>query len=401
MSTEMIPFNATGGGLNTIPAHVAALFSEDEANLTARVTIDQLSYRGKIWRLVVDGKEHAMLKNDPDSGEQVPVPLVNVIVLDYNKKRSRSYYPGAFEEGKNAAPVCYSADGVTPDDSVAEKQSPTCAACPMSQKGSKITDDGKQSVACSQFKRLAIIPVGPKAGTHPVMLLRLAQTSMWDKDNKENETKGWFAWDQYMDMLRANQARHTANVATKIKFDTRFAYPKLLFSADRWLNADELTLAKSRIEKDAEAIGTILTGGAADGVAGTAPTTSNAAAENAPPADPAKAQVDAAAVEAAKQADAAKKAAAADAKKKAEAAKVKADKAIALKAQLAALEKEESDSEDSGFGGDEVTDVVDNTAKAAVPEQASPAAAASVAPKATVIEGATVELSSMLDTWDD
>lgn len=56
------------------------------------------------------------------------MPIVNLVVLDHNKGRSRAYYEGAFEKGKNSAPRCTSADGVTPDADIKEPCAATCAA---------------------------------------------------------------------------------------------------------------------------------------------------------------------------------------------------------------------------------------------------------------------------------
>jgi hypothetical protein len=115
-------------------------------------------------------------------------------------------------------------------------------------KGSKITPAGKETTACSVFKRLVIVPLTNLEST--AMLLRLAQTSMWDKNNDENEAKGYYAWDQYLDMLRARGATHTGLVATKVRFDSRVAYPKLLFAASRWLEDEEIADVKPRFEAE-------------------------------------------------------------------------------------------------------------------------------------------------------
>jgi hypothetical protein len=151
---------------------------------------------------------------------------------------------------------------------VKEPCAATCASCPNAVKGSKITESGKQTTLCAPFKRVAIVP-SANIGSHVPMLLRLAQTSVWDKDNGENEAKGWYAWDQYLDMLRARGAKHTATVETRVKFDSRMAYPKLLFSASRWLNPEEATAVKSLLAEREKEVADILTGSAdRDGLAG-------------------------------------------------------------------------------------------------------------------------------------
>ncbi len=386
--SELIPFSAPG---NNVPAHLSALFGDAE-NITQRSSINQLSYRGKVWRRVVDGEETQLTRKNSD-GDTEPVPIVSMVILDHNKSRSRAFYSGNFEEGKNAAPVCFSADGISPDTGVKEPCAASCAACPNSVKGSKITENGKQSTACSPFKRIAVVP-SQALGKHPVMLLRLAQTSIWDKDNNENEAKGWYAWDQYVDMLRARGAKHTAAVETKIKFDLRQAYPKLLFSAARWLDAEEAGKAKARLTESKDEITAILTGGNADGVMGS-PEISGA-----PPEDAEESALLSAAKLAAEKKAAAKKAAAKIAADNLAAAKIAADNLAAAKIaadNLAAAKVANEPEDDSGesWGDVEAAPVVE-------PAKPKPAAKATgvAVPAPAVLEDTPSGLADLLSGWD-
>ena len=225
MTTQLQLF----GGDAQLPDYLKDWGAED--NVIVREQIPQISFRGKVWRLIVQGKEE-VVKN-PVDGE--PVGAIQVVILDYNKARSRAYYEGDFEEGKNRAPVCWSNDGKVPDANVPDKQSVTCDGCEWSKKGSKIAN-GKEVTACSQYKRAVVVPA-----TNPdfmPLLLKIPQTSIWDKDNAENEAKNLYAFDQYMDMLKRHGIMHTGKVVTRIKFDHRQAYPKLLFKADCPLPAE-------------------------------------------------------------------------------------------------------------------------------------------------------------------
>lgn len=233
--SALIPFDQSG---NQLPAHIGAFMSDEESNIAPKNTIPQLSFRGKVWRTVLEGEEKTVCGQD---GE--PRTVIKVVILNQNAARSRSFYEGAYVEGKSQAPACWSADGKVPDADVKEPQAAACASCPQSVKGSKITDAGKETTACAQYKRLAVVPY---PGIHITpMLLRLPQTSLWDGKNEENEGKGWYAYDQYIDMLRARGCTHTAAVVTKVKFDSRTAYPKLLFAAEGWLAPDELLKLKA------------------------------------------------------------------------------------------------------------------------------------------------------------
>lgn len=383
MPNDIIPFGAG----SEVPAHLQNLFGDD-SNIAPRSTINQLSYRGKVWRRVVDGEETVMTRME--DGEKVPMSIVSVIVLDHNKNRSRSYYEGAYEEGKNQAPTCYSSDGKTPDADVKEPCAATCDTCPNSVKGSKINESGKQSTLCTPFKRIAIVPAGKAVSTHVPLLLRLAQTSIWDKDN-EQEAQGWYAWDQYMDMLRARGAKHTAAVVTKIKFDPATAYPKLLFSAGGWASPEEAAAAKQRLASDADVIAKILTGGGSDGVAGKP--------ADAPADDPevARKAAAAAAIEKAKQ-----DAAAAKAKKEAE-AKAAAEAKAKADAEAAAA----ASSDDGGWGDEE------EAAPAPAPVAKPKPAAKTTKPKpepvqevldaepAAAASSGSAGLDALLEGWDD
>lgn len=420
MATEIIPFNHQGGGVAEMPAHLAALFG-DEGNIAARNTINMLSYRGRTWRRVVDGEEIAITKKD-EGGDIVPVQIIQLVILDHNKNRSRSFYAGNFEEGKNTAPTCFSGDGITPDASVKEPCAASCATCPNSVKGSKITENNKSTTACSPNKRVAVVP-STMIDKHPPLLLRLAQTSVWDGNNKENEAAGWYAWDQYMDMLRARGAKHTAAVETKVKFDLRVAYPKLLFSASRWLTPQEAAAVKAKLDDDKDEIAKLLSGvGMHDGVAGMGPVIPGT-----PPADDAgePSAADQARAATAKAAAAAKKAqaqvaeneaiaakaaaAAAEAevqrKAEAKAKRVAAAAAAAAEAARLAAEAEDEDGADPFAAAVSVAEAtitkqaVEKVVAEPVEAVAKPLKAA--AGGAEVVEGTPAGLASLLNSWDD
>jgi hypothetical protein len=405
MPNEIIPFNSlpvTAGGEVVVPKYISDAFA-GESNIDVRVSIDQLSYRGKVWRRVVGGEETVMTKMDGD-GERVNMQSVKVVVLAQNKARSRSYYAGAYTPGENKSPDCYSADGITPDKSVAEPCADKCADCPNSVKGSKVSDNGKAMTACSVFKRLAIVPAGVAGiAKHPVMLLRLAQTSVWDKDDGANVAQGWYAWDQFQEMLKARGCDHSAQVETHVKFDSAVEYPKLLFSTKRWLTEEEVAAAKARIKSDATVIGNVLTGGDRDGVAGTGATRLPApkpAAEDdgfgTVAKGPSAAEI---AAQEAREEQAALAAAAADKKKKAaeKLAKAAETARLAAAAQAASI-----DDDEGGFGGDDDAP----PAKPAVPKtvvapKAPKAAASTPTAGATVIEGNDIPagLANLMDNW--
>lgn len=238
MSTEVTLFGGAQAGL---PAYLADINAT--GNIEPRANIPTLSFRGKVFRIGLEGTEMVVKNAEGD-----PATSVEIIILDYNKARSRAMYP-AYVEGQSKPPICWSNDGVTPDHDVQTKQAAACATCPQAAKGSKIGPDGKPGVACAQFKRAVVVP-SVKPGFEK-LLLKIPQTSMYDKDNKENEAAGFYAFDQYMDMLHHRGVKHTASVLTKVKFDMRQSYPKLLFAAANWVPPEKYAVVQEQLNDKA------------------------------------------------------------------------------------------------------------------------------------------------------
>ncbi len=182
-------------------------------------------------------------------GEMVPVNVMKVIVLDYAKRRGRAYYEGAYDPATEAAPVCWSEDGIAPPMTVEKRQSDKCETCPMAAKGSKVTDQGKATAACSQHRMLAIIPANKL--DFPPLRLKIAITSDFDKQSPDAEAQGWYGFSNFTDFLKSRGVQHTAAVVTKMKFDTNAAYPKIFFAADRWLTPEELAQVAPLTKSDA------------------------------------------------------------------------------------------------------------------------------------------------------
>ena len=251
---------------NQVPAHIAAFF-EDKSNdnIVDRSTVPTLAYGGKRWTITIAGEKTPLVKKD-DDGDDVPLAIMRVIILDFAKERGRAYYEGAYDPAKVSAPLCWSDDGKKPHSSIETPQHKTCDGCPMAAKGSKITDNNKAGYACTQHRMLAVVPP-TKLDVIPALRLKIAITSDWDKDNKENEAKDWYAFKQYIDYLRSRGIKNTAAVITKIKFDGGTDYPKLLFQAGGWVSPETLVRAVeiSREEETQKLLGGSWTPAGADG----------------------------------------------------------------------------------------------------------------------------------------
>ena len=229
-----------------VPDHIVK-FNETAANIGDKSTINALTYKGKVWTVSLSGNKQPLMKKNED-GDEEPRTTIPIVILDYNKRRGRSYYSKGFEDDKPAQPDCWSADGITPDKTSAAIQADKCANCPMSVKGSKTTDSGKPTTACQQYRMVAVQLY--KKWDMPALRLRLAITSDYDAQNKSNEAAGWYAFQQLIDLLRARGVKHTASMIVRARFDAATAYPKVIFSPAGWTTQDEIDILSPKAESE-------------------------------------------------------------------------------------------------------------------------------------------------------
>lgn len=182
-----------------------------------------VGYRGKVWSIKYQGNELPLMREDGDG----PRASIEVIVVRAAGVLSKIFYASGYTEGSSEAPDCWSTNGVTPDAGVPTKVSSACLTCPNNAWGSRVTEQGKSSKACSDSKRIAIVPTedmdnelfgGP-------LLLRIPAASL--KDLKA-----------YGDKLSQVGYKYYA-VSTRISFDVKDAYPHLVFNAVRPLTDEE------------------------------------------------------------------------------------------------------------------------------------------------------------------
>lgn len=194
-------------------------YAEDDLSAGVSPGFGVVSYRGKVWRINYKGEEHNLMGKDSD-GNIIPIPSVKLVMLKAKPQLSKIFYLKQYEEGDDSSPDCFSMDGVTPDRSVVTPQCGTCAACPQNIWGSKITEAGKETKACTDSRRLAVVPatdVANEALGGP-LLLRVPAASL----------ANLAAYDS---MLKKANAAYFGLV-TRVGFDLDAAYPKLTFTYD-------------------------------------------------------------------------------------------------------------------------------------------------------------------------
>lgn len=182
-----------------------------------------VGYKGKVWDVRFRGESTKLMRADGDG----PVNSIEVVILKASSVISKIWYKDGYVEGSNAAPDCFSTNGVTPDAQSKNRQANACANCPMNAWGSRVTPQGKAGKACSDSKRIVIVPLqdlrnevygGP-------MLLRIPAASL-------NELA------QFGNKL-ASLGYPYNSIAVRIGFDPAEAFPKFKFSAIRPLTDEE------------------------------------------------------------------------------------------------------------------------------------------------------------------
>ena len=234
-----------------LPAHIQDFFNSDEgSNIADRQSVPSLTYGGKKWAINLNGEKTILEKRDAD-GDLVPAAIFRAIILGYAPRRGRAYYEGAYDPDKPGKPACWSDDGITPHPSVVDAPSKKCDTCPWSQKGSKVSDNNKAVTACSQHRMVAVIPSNDLSFTP--LRLKLAITSIYDGQSPELEAAGWFAFDNYTEYLRTKGIKHTGALVTKLKFDPKTDYPKVIFSPEKWLEPADLAIV-AKLSKSPEVL---------------------------------------------------------------------------------------------------------------------------------------------------
>lgn len=221
-----------------------------------------ISYKGKVWRIRKGGEEQVHM-----DAEKNALPTIDIVLVQGNPNPSKIFYDKKFEEGTTEAPRCFSNNGSTPDPSVQNPISKLCVTCPNNVWGSRITDNGKKSRACSDARRMAVVfadDLNEKGIDCHKLLLRVPPASL-------NPLK------DYVEKQLAPKGIPPFAIVTRIGFDVQAAHPQFTFKAQRFLNEDE---AEAIIQlRDSEDIKRILAeandfpaGGAGDAPGETSPT---------------------------------------------------------------------------------------------------------------------------------
>jgi hypothetical protein len=217
MSTDLTTFNAQ------LPTKLRGQKIENELSAGIAAGFGLIGFKGKVWSVRYQGNTTPLMREDNDG----PRNSIEVVIVKASSHISKIWYDGKYVEGSQAAPDCFSTNGIVPDPGAAKKQAPACAGCPKNAWGSRITDAGKQGKACADSKRLAVVWGGDlkNEALGGPMLLRVPAASL-----KELAAFG--------DRMIAQGFPGHAFV-TRISFDAESAFPQFNFAAVRPLTDAE------------------------------------------------------------------------------------------------------------------------------------------------------------------
>lgn len=206
-----------------LPSYLKNLQEDDTTNSLAGGEGGQrrISIKGGVFREMVGNKEVRT------SEERA----IGVIIVKAAASVHRTYFAGAYVEGQNASPTCWSSNNQTPDASVPadQKQAGKCMDCSQNIKGSASQGDGR---ACRFSQRIAVLIEGETAKREIYQVICPATSVFGDGE------KGKLPLQAYGRHLKAHNTP-VAGVITEMRFDTASPTPKLVFKPVRPITEDE------------------------------------------------------------------------------------------------------------------------------------------------------------------
>lgn len=118
-------------------------------------------------------------------GIKYPWPRLDlpVIVVGANPNKSKVYYEGKYDpNGADVPPTCWSDNGVAPSTQASQKMARTCNECELGAWGSDTSEiSGKQTKACNDRKKIAVVVVGDTAQLVYELQIPPASLKLWAK----------------------------------------------------------------------------------------------------------------------------------------------------------------------------------------------------------------------------
>lgn len=201
--------------------------NQEAAAGTGGESINRISLKQSRFRLIVGGEQVSVIQE----------PHMDVVVVRANPGVSRAYYTKKYDpNAEDQTPDCFSSNGVVPDPDAPKPQCGNCADCPHSQWGSRINDMGNKVKACSEVKRIAIVPASNVEA--PMFQIAVPAASLK-------------VWGGYVRMLsQASPAIPYNGVVTRVSFDEESDFPKLKFEPKSWVTDEQYNTIQERFDSE-------------------------------------------------------------------------------------------------------------------------------------------------------
>lgn len=166
---------------DSAPSYLAALLANNAAFAAANdaalqgmsqgmhpmISVNGTSFFTKKGGITEQIKFPATMPNgQPHPAANMPIPVLGCVVLAAKPQVEKKCYLTAYNPDSADAPDCQSADGITPDAGVPNKQAESCAGCWANVFGSGTNQDGTPSKGkkCADLKKLALFAAGEVYG---------------------------------------------------------------------------------------------------------------------------------------------------------------------------------------------------------------------------------------------
>jgi hypothetical protein len=227
MSTDITPLEE-----GKLPSYLKEVKDDATLAIAGESGFKRISTRGSVFRMMEGGQEIA--SSDERS--------MKVVIVNAAPATGRTFYEGAYGDGENKSPTCFSEDSLKPDESVEKPQAMTCGDCPHNIAGS---GQGGKGRACKFSHKIAVVLADALDGD--VFAMQISAISLFGK--AEGNAMPLKAYGKY---LKAMNYPISA-VVTEMKFDKNSPVPKLLFRAVGALKQDQFAISQ-RQSKSAAAL---------------------------------------------------------------------------------------------------------------------------------------------------
>ena len=229
--------------LDQLPAHLQQAAGDDTSasDMGSATDRNRISIKGKVFTMTgSDGKDNIF-----PMGQEL-----QVIILATDPKgkyTAKAFYPGAFSEGGENIPTCFSSDGRTPDAGCDDPQNDICIGCKHNAFGTGIDQQGQATGGkrCSDSKKLFVVSFDDPAGD--IYEMSIPPTSLRYTAAKKYPGTEYQSLGVLGNQLTTHNLPAYA-VKVGINFIAGEASPVLTFRVTGYLNEQEFATIKARLD---------------------------------------------------------------------------------------------------------------------------------------------------------